>query len=153
MSETRDYSYKDVVMLLTCQVIAQHFSENIRSLSHVRTIWTSDYSNDLLSRVENQISGLLGSNSRVELKSATVKLNEVIEPAIRDLSTLKKQLDVDFGANESRHSIVLNSLGFSGHYGGLRNGSQSAVIALLYAFKQGLLDPLRQEILDCLLLI
>ena len=54
MSKNRNYNCKDVDMLMTSKTIAESFKANLSGLSAVRTDWTEQYANDLVSGLTMQ---------------------------------------------------------------------------------------------------
>lgn len=94
---TRKYNYKDADMLLASKTISQNLSENLTDLSVARTTWTSDYVTELATKIDDAIENHLGLDKKKELRDASSKLAAIQNPAMRDLSFIKTQIEVDFG--------------------------------------------------------
>lgn len=146
MVGTRNYSYKDVDMLLTSKTIAGNFKSNITELSAVRNDWTEQYATDLVSRIDQTIETHLGIDAKKGLRDATSGLSSIQVSAKRDLSFFKTQIDEDFKAEPATRDEILNTLGFSKHLRGVQKGNQESLVQLLYAFKNNMTDQLRNQI-------
>ena len=142
---TRKYNYKDVEMLLASKTISTSLLENLTDLSMARTTWTSDYTTALASKIDDAIENYLGLDKKKALREATSKLASLQSPAMRDLSFIKTQIDVDFGTEAKE---ILKNLGFDKHLRDVQKGDQEALIQLLYAFKKGLSDELKTQITE-----
>ena len=141
----RKYNYKDVEMLLASKTISISLSENLTDLSMARTTWTSDYATALETKIDDAIENFLGLDKKKALREATSKLASLQSPAMRDLSFIKTQIDVDFGTEAKE---ILKNLGFDKHLRDVQKGDQEALIQLLYAFKKGLSDELKTQITE-----
>ena len=145
MTSTRKYNYKDVEMLLASKTIATSLFDNLVDLSMARTTWTSDYATALATKIDDAIENYLGLDKKKELRDATARLATLQNPAMRDLSFIKTQIDVDFGKEAKR---ILKKLGFEKNLKAVQKGDQEALIQLLYAFKKGLSDEIRNQITE-----
>ncbi|MBL4561925.1 MAG: hypothetical protein JKX79_13170, partial [Labilibaculum sp.] len=58
---------------------------------------------------------------------------------------IKTQVDVDFGADSKE---ILKTLGFEKGIRSIQKGDQEALIQLLYSFKKGMTDQLKQQITE-----
>ena len=141
----RKYNYKDVEMLLASKTISTSLSENLADLSMARTTWTSVYVTALATRIDDAIENYLGLDKKKTLREATLRLASLQIPAMRDLSFIKTQIDVDFGKEAKE---MLKNLGFDKHLRDVQKGDQEALIQLLYAFKKGLTDELKTQITE-----
>ncbi|WP_282036675.1 hypothetical protein [Saccharicrinis aurantiacus] len=148
MALNRNYNYKDVDMLMASKTITKSFTTNLPELSTIRTNWTEEYALQLDSQIDDAIDNQLGVDKKKELRNATGNLQAIQLPAMRDLSFLKTQLEVDFSHDKPKLSEMLNTLGFSKHLKQVQKKDQEALIALLYHFKQNLSDELRSIIIS-----
>jgi hypothetical protein len=146
MTKTRNYSFKDVDMLMASKTIAESFKANLSELSAVRTDWTEQYANDLGTRIDNAITSFLGIDAKKSLRDATIVLSSIQAPARRDISFFKTQIDDDFKNDPSKRDEILKELGFSKHLRGVQKGNQESLIQLLYTFKTNMTDALRRDI-------
>jgi len=146
MSKNRNYSCKDVDMLLTSKTIVESFKSNLAELSLVRSIWNEEFANHLATKIDDAIENYLGLDKKKELRNATANLSSIQTPAIRDLSFLKKQLQVDFANEKPKLKEMLKSLGFDKNLRKVQQSDQEALIELLYAFKKSMKDSLKSEI-------
>lgn len=136
----RIYSYKDVVMLMAAKSILQSMQANLGALSMVRSNWTEAYVTDLITRIENAIENFLGLDKKQPLREATDLLKKIVAPALRDLSFVKTQIEVDFDKDAAE---ILKTLGINKN---LRNIDQEELIERLYSFKKGMTSTLKTKI-------
>ncbi len=136
----RIYSFKDTDMLMACKTIIRSMSANQSDLSMVRTNWDETYITDLDGRIDSTITDFLGLDKKKELRDATENLKNILEPALKNLSFFKTQIEVDFG---KRAKEILKSLGFTKPLKGL---DQESLIQLLNAFNKGMTNNLKNEI-------
>ena len=136
----RNYKTKDVVMLMAAKTILQSMQANLGELSLVRTNWTEAYVAELILKIDAAIEKFLGLDKKQGLREATALLNQVVAPAMRDLAFIKTQIEVDFD-NEAVE--ILKTLGLNKN---LRNIDQEALIQVLFAFKKGMTNPLKNSI-------
>lgn len=147
MAKNRNYSCKDVDMLLASKTIAESFRANISELSAISTVWTEEYALDLLARIDNAAGNFLGTNAKKDLRVATAALVGIQTPAIRDVSFFKVQVTAFFRKDPGRLSEILNSLGYARFMVGVQKGNQEALTQLLYAFKSNMTPALSTEIM------
>ena len=136
----RNYSYKDVVMLMAAKTILQSMQANLGELSTARSNWTEAYLSELIQKIDLAIETFLGLDKKQSLREATELLNQIMKPALRDLSFLKTQIEVDF---KNRADEILKTLGIDKN---LKNMKQEALIEALYSFRKGMTDSLKSEI-------
>ncbi len=148
MAQNRNYSCKDVYMLLTSKTIAGNFKSNISELAAVRNDWTEEYATNLVLRIDQTIETHLGIDAKKELRDATSGLSSIQISAKRDLSFFKTQIDEDFKAEPATHDEILNTLGFSKHLRGVQKGNQESLVQLLYTFKKNMTDSIRNQVTE-----
>jgi hypothetical protein len=146
MAKNRNYSCKDVDMLMASKTIAESFKTNISELSTTRTDWTEPYATGLITRIDHSIETYLGIDAKKDLRSATAILASIQVPAKRDVSFFKTQIDEDFKKETSKKNEILKTLGFTKHLRGVQKSNQESLIQLLYEFKTNITETLRQEI-------
>lgn len=145
MSKNRNYNFKDVDMLLASKTIAETLKQNLTDLSMARSTWTEDYATNLAAKIDDAIENYLGLDKKKELRDTTANLATIQAPAMRDLSFIKTQIEVDFGKEAKE---IIKALGFDKSLRSVQKGDQEALIELLYSFKKGLTDSLRIKIID-----
>jgi uncharacterized protein YdiU (UPF0061 family) len=133
-------------MAMASQVIAASFKEHLTELSTIRTNWTTEYADDLESRIDQAIETHLGIDSKKEQRDATKNLLNIIAPAKRDLSIFKTQVDEDFKSLPGKQKEILTTLGFIKNLRGVQKDNQEALIELLFAFKTNMTEELKTEI-------
>lgn len=138
----RNYSYKDVVMLMTSKTIVQSLQNYRSELSLVRTNWTEAYVTELKGKINSAIEDFLGLDKKQPLREATSLLNEIKTPALRDLGFIKTQIEVDFGPNAAE---ILRTLGLTRD---IHIMSQEELIQLLYSFKKGMTEQLKTTLTE-----
>jgi hypothetical protein len=139
----RKYKCKDVVMLMAAKTILQSMQANLGELGAVRTTWTPVYVTDLILRIDTAIENFLGLDKKQGQREATALLNQVVAPAMRDLAFIKTQIEVDFGAAAIE---LMKTLGLNQN---LHKLDQETLIEVLYAFKKGLTESLRNTMTQC----
>lgn len=142
---TRNYNYKDVDMLLASKTIAQALKEYINDLSMVRSTWTNEYAIGYTSKIDDVIDNVLGLDKKKELRQATARLSAIQAPALRNLSFLKTQIEVDYG---DKAEEMLKVLGFTKNLRNAQRGDQEALIQLLYSFKKNMTEEMQQSIVE-----
>ncbi|WP_243348545.1 hypothetical protein [Parabacteroides sp. FAFU027] len=146
MSNLRNYSYKDIVMLTACQSVAVSFKANIGILGTLRSTWTPDYADDLLARIEAIVATQVGVDAKKDQRAASEELKSIVKPAKKDLAFFKVQVEEDFKKEPAVISEVFKTLGFDKNLSQVQRGSQESVVELLLSFKQNMSDTLRTKI-------
>lgn len=139
---TRNYSYKDVVMLMAAKTVLQSMTANLGELSLTRSNWNEAFVTGLVQRIDNGIENYLGLNKTQSLSEATGALNKIVTPALRNLGMLKTQIQVDFNSNAE---TILKQLGLNKDIYLL---NQEQLIELLNAFKKGMTRQLKADITE-----
>jgi len=144
MPRNRNYNFKDVEMLLASKTIVETLKSNLSDLSIARSNWNEEYANQLATKIDNAIENYLGLDKKKELRDTTANLAAIQEPAMRDLSFIKTQIEVDFDGEAKE---IIKTLGFDKNLRAVQNRDQEALIELLYSFKKGLNNKLRENII------
>lgn len=139
----RIYSYKDVDMLLASKTVVKSLENGLAELSVARSSWTPEFVTALTDSIDNAIDNFLGLDKKKELRNATAQLTALQGPALRDLSFIKTQIEVDFGDDAGD---MLKALGFNNNLRDAQRGDQEALIQLLYSFKKGMTEELKTQI-------
>ena len=145
MSKNRNYNFKDVDMLLASKTIVETLKSNLADLSITRSTWTEDYATNLATKIDEAIENYLGLDKKKELRDTTANLASIQSPAMRDLSFIKTQIEVDFGKDAKE---IIKTLGFDKNLRSVQNRDQEALIELLYSFKKGLNDNLKNQLIE-----
>jgi hypothetical protein len=146
MAKNRNYSCKDVDMLMASKTIAGSFRAHIAELSAIRSDWTEEYADGLTTRIDNGITNFLGIDSKKDLRGASAILASIQAPARRDVSFFKIQVMDDFKKDAARRDEILKNLGFAKHLRGVQKGNQESLIQLLYSFQTNMNDTIRAEL-------
>jgi hypothetical protein len=144
MPRNRNYNFKDVDILLASKTIVETLKSNLSDLSIARSTWTEEYANQLATKIDEAIENYLGLDKKKELRDTTANLAAIQEPAMRDLSFIKTQIEVDFDGEAKE---IIKTLGFDKNLRAVQNRDQEALIELLYSFKKGLNNKLREDII------
>lgn len=136
----RNYTYKDVAMLMAAKTILESMKSNLVELSMVRTKWTVAYVTALILKIDTAIEDFLGLDKKQPLRNATDLLNQIKIPALRDLGFVKTQIEVDFNHEAAE---ILKTLGLTKD---IHKIDQEGLIELLYSFKKGMTDELKTTI-------
>lgn len=135
----RIYTYKDVVMLMAAKTLLQTMRAHLDELGQVRTNWTEAYITELILKIDTAIENFLGLDKKQPLREATDLLNQLMNPALRDLSLIKTQVEVDFKKNATE---ILKTLGLNKKLALL---GQEELIETLFSFKKGMTPKLKTE--------
>lgn len=136
----RAYKVKDELMLMACKTIVANLSTNLSDLSMVRSNWTETYASELDGKIDTAINNYLGLDKQKELRAATEQVENILEPALRNLGFLKTQIEVDMGKQAKE---ILKGLGYTKTLSKL---DQEALITLLFAFKRGMTEDLKIQL-------
>ncbi len=148
MTKNRNYSCKDVNMLIASRTIAETFRANISVLSAVRTNWTPQYAEDLNNRIISKMEKSLGIDSKKSLRNSSLALSEIQIPARRDVAFFKTQIDEDFKDKPQTRDELLKNLGFAKYLRDVQKGKQEALIQLLNTFRINMNDSIRKKITE-----
>jgi len=146
MSKNRNYSYKDIDMLIASKTAIESFKTNLTELSVVRSNWTLANANTLSDKIDDAIENKLGIDIKKDLRKASANLSALMIPATRDIAFFKVQIVEDFKNDKPRQKEILKTLGFTQHLENIQNNDQEALIQFLYTFKQNMDAPLQAEI-------
>ena len=139
---TRNYNYKDVETLEACKTITQSLSTYQADLVIARTTWTPEYVTALSTKIDDAFTSYLGLDKLKALREATKQLKAIQQPALNDLSFIKTQIDVDFGAEAVE---IRRSLGFETNLLKVQKGDQEALVQLLFSFQKGMTEELKTQ--------
>ena len=144
----RNYNTKDVDMVIAIETIVDSAIANKQLLQSKRSTWADPFFEDLKQQINQVTEDYLGQDSAKQLRLATQTVLEIMQPALKDLTEVKIQIEQDFKNTPSRRSEILNQLGYTTHYKTARKKDQEALINLLYQFKTNLTAELKEEIAD-----
>lgn len=145
MLNLRNYKVKDVEMLMAAKTVSANFNENIDELSTVRANWNPEYAQELSGRINYAFDNYLGLDRKKELHEATKRLTDLQVPALRDLRFLKQQIEVDF---KGEAKGIIKQLGYGDLLTKAGQGNQEALIQLLFAFRKGMDNALKELIVS-----
>lgn len=143
---TRNYSVKDVDMLVTASTILESAIANKTFLQSQRSTWGDPFFDDLKQKIEDATQTYLGMDSAKDLRGATQALLAIQKQATKDLALCKVQVEEDFKTDKPRRTEILKQLGFTDFLKKVQSGDQEALIQLLYQFKKNLTKALKDEI-------
>lgn len=142
----RNYSIKDVDMLITASAIVESAITNKDFLISKRSNWQDPFFENLKTRIDLAVQNHLGADNAKEMRHATQILLEIQKKAIKDLAEVKVQITEDFKTDKILLAEILNQLGFTAFHKDAQKGDQEALINLLYRFKTNLTPALKDEI-------
>ena len=146
MSRTKIYNYRDADMLIAAKTVAENLKSNIDELSQVRSDWSPEYVDDYIARIDGVIDNKLGIDKKKELRSATLEISRIQEPAYRDIIFFKTQIEDDFSDEPAKRDEILKTLGLNINMSKLSRGNQEMLMQLLSSFKTNLTEALKTEI-------
>ena len=144
----RNYNTKDVDMLVTIETIIDSAIANKEFLQSKRSTWADPFFQDLKQQINQVGQDYLGQDNAKQLRLATQTILEIMQPALKDLTEVKIQIEEDFKNIPSRRNEILNQLGYTNHFKQAQKKDQEALINLLYQFKTNLTAELKEEIAD-----
>lgn len=144
---SRNYSIKDVDMLVTASTIIESAITNKSFLQSKRSTWADPFFDDLKQKIETATQTFLGVDSAKDLRGATQALLAIQKQATKDLALCKVQIEEDFKSDKTRRDELLRQLGFTGYLKNVQSGDQEALIQLLFQFKTNLTVALKAEIM------
>jgi hypothetical protein len=133
-------------MLTVVGTILEHSTTHKSFLVSKRATWADPFMPDLITRIQNAFTNVLGFDNAQQMREATIAVYGIQENALRDLAEFKIQIMEDFKTNKIRRDEILNRLGFTAHLKAAQKNDQEALIQLLYAFKQNMTTTLSNEI-------
>ncbi|MCE4566922.1 hypothetical protein INQ51_21550 [Maribellus sp. CM-23] len=145
MPTNRNYRCKDVEMLLASKTILGSFRNHLTDLSVIRSNWNDEYATHFETKIDDATERYLGLDKKEVLRQATMQLENIQIPALRDLSFVKTQIEVDF---KEQAGAILKKLGYGTDYKKARKGDQEALIQLLFAFRKGMDEVLSGEMAE-----
>ncbi|NJO88160.1 MAG: hypothetical protein HC831_03730 [Chloroflexia bacterium] len=140
------YHGKDVYMLIVAKTIILSLQKYLSELAAVRTNWTVQFVTDFIARIENAMEKYLGLDKKKALRMAVSNASAIFSPARRDLSSIKIQLMEDFKYEPDKLAEITRSLGLPKTLKKIKNSDMETLINHLYAFKKGMTDELKAEI-------
>ena len=146
MGTPKAFNYSAFDTLTVCETIVEQCIIDKTEIVKKRPGWADSYFPDLLTKIQDAYNKHLHIDNAKELKDATKALNSIKEPAKNDLSSFNVQLKNDFKDNKTRLNEIKNTLGFTAYYSKASTGVQSAILNLLYQFKNNMTDELAAEI-------
>lgn len=146
MKIERHYNCKDVEMFISIDTIIDSAIANQDFLVTKRSTWTNPYFANLKVAINKAIQDHLGQDNAKSLRTATLEVLAIQNPALIDLAEVKVQIDTDFNDNPILKKEILNTLGFTPFYAKTKTKDQEALISLLYQFKTNLTPELKQQI-------
>ena len=144
----RKYNTKDVDMVITIETIIDSAIANKVFLQSKRSTWADPFFEDIKTKINHVSEIYLGKDTAQQLRQATQALTLIQEPALRDLTEVKIQIEVDFKNEPIRKNEILIQLGYTAHYKEALKKDQEGLINLLYQFKTNLTPALKIEISD-----
>ena len=145
---TRNYSIKDVDMLVTAATVTESAIANKVVLQQKRSTWADPFFDNLKLKINTATQTYLGVDSAKEMRGATQAVLAIQKNAGKDLALCKVQVEEDFKSDKTRRTEILKQLGFTDFLKKVQNDDQEALIQLLYQFKKNLTTALKDEIVN-----
>ncbi|WP_432673148.1 hypothetical protein [Flavobacterium sp. SM2513] len=144
----RNYSGKDVDMLIATSTMMNSAIEHQTYLVTKRPIWADPYFKDILTEIDTVIQKHLGVDNARQLRAATAVVKSIQAPALFDLAEFKVQIESDFDTDKTQKNEILNTLGFKAYNADAKKLDQEALINLLFQFKTNATPALVQTITE-----
>jgi hypothetical protein len=139
---TRNYSVKDVDMIITASTIIKNAISQKNFLQSKRSSWSGTYFEDLENRIDAIAADYLGADNARELRISTAAIYEARDKAHKLASEIKVQIEEDFPAEKTE---MLRTLGYTSYFAKARQKDQEALINLLFQFKANLTPALKAQ--------
>lgn len=146
MALNRNYSYKDVDMLIGAKTVAENFTTHQARIIEERPLWADPFITNFTERIDNAMIKYLGLDPKADLKSATRVVLEIQANALKDLSLFKVQVETDLAKDKAYMKRVLDNLGFDKTFTLARKRDQQALTQVLFKFKKGMKPALETEL-------
>ncbi len=146
MGTPKAFNYSAFDTLTACETIVEQCIIDKEEIIKKRPGWADPYFPDLLTVIKEAYDKHLHIDNAKGLKDATKALNSIKELAKDDLSEFNVQLKNDFKDDKTRWNEIRTTLGFKAYYSKASTGVQSALLNLLYQFKNNMTDTLAAEI-------
>src|SRR3989442_79380 len=111
----RKYPCKDVEVLTVSSNIIETAQANLETIVAKRPSWADPFFPNLKTRVDTAFQSYLGIDNAADMRSKTGILEEIMTPALTDLSAFKINIEADFQDNKSRLNEIETTLGFKLH--------------------------------------
>lgn len=143
---TRKYNSKDIDMLIISSTLIENAIANKTFLQTKRSNWTDDFFTSLQTKINTALEKHLGIDSAKEMRQSTQILQGIQKQSLKDLAEIKTQIIEDFKNEPVKQTEIRTQLGFTAHHKEAQNGSQEALVQLLYNFRTNLTTTLKNEI-------
>lgn len=142
----RNYSYKDVEMLVSAKTLCDNFKAHKTAIVAIRATWADPFIANLQTRIDTAISTYLGLDPKKDLKLATQQVLQLQAQALINLALFKVNIAADYATDKTRLNWLLDTLGFTAHHTAAQKGDQEALVELLQKFKTNMTAALKTEI-------
>lgn len=139
---TRNYSVKDVDMIIAASTIVKNAISQKEFLQSKRSSWAGTYFEDLETKIDAIASIFLGADNARELRNSTAAIYEAQARAHALASEIKVQIEEDFPAEKTE---MLRTLGYTSYFAKSSHKDQEALISLLFQFKTNLSPSLKAQ--------
>ncbi len=140
------FNFKTLPMLVAALTLADHFEAEKKTFVAENSLWADPFAENFRKAVEAILTEYYGINTKEELKNKTKLINELAGKATDDLEMVKTQIERGFRASPEKCSSLLDKLGFTANWNKAVHSNQSALITLLFAFRNNLNAELRAEL-------
>ena len=144
----RNYSNKDVDMLITVSSILETAIRHKDLLQSKRAMWKDPFFDTLKAKIDTAIQTYLGIDSARDLRQSTQVIKNLQKQAQSDLAEIKVQIVEDFRGQKELSDELLRQLGFASYLKSVQKGDQEGLINLLYQFKLNLTPTMRKQIIS-----
>jgi len=141
----RNYTFANLVMLQTCQVIVTNVLAHAALFTKRRVNITQTYLEALALRILNAIK-LVSADKLIPQKNITRSLKQIIADGVDQMRNIYYDLNSCFAKDKTRLKEILQMLGFTTYYAKASAGNQEYLTALLFAFKENI-AALRDELI------
>lgn len=149
MSTSRNYTVKDIQLIIASSVVVQNAVANKQFLQSRRSTWTDVFFQEMETKIDSVTQSYLGLDNARQLREASQKVFTIRDNSLKFLSQLKVQLSQDFKKQPVRRAELLSILGFTTYYEAANtHKDQEALIDLLFRYKTNLTAEIKLEIIQ-----
>lgn len=142
------FSGTTVEMLTTADIIVETAIEKKDVLIAKRPFWADPFFPKLKERIDGDFATILGVDNAKALREASAMVCGIQKNAMKELSGVKVQIEVDFEDDKARRDEILAQLGYINYFKDVQRKSQSALVGQLFQLKTNLTPELKTILVE-----
>lgn len=142
----RYYKGSDADMLTVISLIVQAAKDYEEELAARRPSWARPFFSNLQKEIDLVVKTYMCTDSAKNLRLSTQLLQQIHVAAINNLEEIKVQIERNFRKDKVTRNELLDELGYQKLFKTARKKDQSALVQLLYRFKQALTPDVQEQL-------